>query len=207
MPKPILPYNRFIKSNVLQGVIRPSGRNSSLTTVTGAINSLFDRYFIPENIENYTEWNKEDYDNLKITNELIIIGLERVCKKLKLKTKAYTYLEKVDTSDESIENCWRKLKQKISDPDSVLIYHRNNGYCILAGYYEEPRTYDVLKEKRRSYYDRRDWLVIAEHSTETKREGKTIKLKPIEFLSWQDFQKDLNEIKYHCLICLQRIQP
>jgi hypothetical protein len=127
----------------------------------------------------------------------MVDGLNECARLSELSLKATIFLESVPVGEDAIERTWRRIQSTIRSEQSVLIYHGPNHFTLLAGFYEEPLTFD--HHGRYSFADRRDWLVVAEHSTS---DG----LLPIRLVNWLEIREDVRTHTNHRIIELKVVQ-
>lgn len=88
------------------------------------------------------------------------------------------------------------LTESIRNPNIAFIYHCDNQYTTLCGFYEEPWSYIKLEKEENKYSSRRDWLVIAEQSTSF--------FYPIRMEKWKDFLELIEKDNNYGLIKIEK---
>ncbi len=186
-------YNRYVANEILEVLHRPQRPNEcSITTLTGAVNAVFNKHITPDDVLKFTGWSRGFVLSGKIGNQRMVKGLNKVCEGLGLQGEADVLLSTVPEDEESAEQEWTYVKACISDPNTALIYHMRNHYTLLAGYFEEPQS----RNEEGKFEGRREWVIIAEASPSWK--------KPIRLVRWKDIYKDLRKCEGHVIIGLKK---
>lgn len=188
-------YDRYISNKVLMGSLRPQRKNCcSVTAMASAVQSLIEKQVLPDEILTANNWSWE-YVRIgkNMDNDTVISGLNKYFKINEIDAKAERFIDEIPLGEKAIESYWEKIKNSVRSENEVLIYHEDNHYTNISGFFEEPLTYKLLEEGKRAFDDRRNWIIIAEHS----RWGNW---RPIRMIKWYDFKEDLRNNKTHLII-------
>lgn len=182
-------YDRFVANHVLLGLVRPQGKHEcSINAVAGALNSLFNTSLRRDDVLRLARWDADDVVEGEIGNEEMLLALKNISRLRRWNAHAEIFVPSIPAVRH--QTTWERLKEAICDRQSVLILHMKNHYCLIAGYVEEPQSLSDLDKPH--YARRRDWLVIAEHSTEWDT--------PIRLIKWQNVRSGVNSSPLYAIL-------
>lgn len=224
-------HDRYVNNHLLACISRPQHENScSLTSLTAAFNYLYsDRLGIKTSGELASSLEIEapgEFGNGP-GNKTMLKWFDKLCRHYRVKGAGRVYLKGDDVSDERWENnakVFSGLKEVVQSDDQALIYHQNNHYNLIVGYFEHSanpdKAYDTGAELRR-------WIVLGEHTEYNpipKVVQKVMKALPEKILSedtcnlilemaggtpvwsrrWRSIRHDLTNTANHCILIFQR---
>ncbi len=184
-------YDRFINNTILTGLVRPQYTNEcSINAVTGALNAITDGQLRREDIYEITGWDSEPVTNGDIGNVEVLRALRKCCKHLNISATVSLFINSISR----YEKLWTKFKEAVRYENTALIYHADNHYCLIAGYFEEPWNRKCLDTE--GYQNRRDWIILADHSSDRN---------PIRTITWSDARDELNEYSGYGILRIQKL--
>lgn len=168
----------------------------SVSAMASAINKVFRLADTPWDIAETLEWGESWIRAGNVGNDDVIDGLNEYMAEWSLPGKASVFLDEAParSTEASLETNWRKLKKAIRSDNTALIYHMRKHYTVIAGYYEEAWSHEDLGDH--GYRDRRDWVVIAEHSSSWET--------PVRMMPWLDLRESIRNLSYGMIIQLRR---
>lgn len=187
-------YERYVNNKILNASVRPSRRNwCSISAMTAAFNAVFSMNIGVEDARKAIGWDVGKIERGSIGNLTFIDGLNTMCQKYGQLGKIQILFQTIDVGEENIERAWQIIKQKVQDESCAVIYHMDNRFTLVAGFYEEAADYDSIGGT--GFLDRNDWLVIAENSTFWNY--------PIRVEKWYDVREDLRNHDNRILMVLE----
>ena len=138
----------FIANHILRGLVRPQRKyECSINAVAGAVNSLYERSLDRMDVLMMASWDVDDVVAGNNTNKDVLEAIRQICWQKRLKVNGDVFLRSIPFLHWSSKRTWNEFKRNASDPKTVLIYHANNHYTLIAGYIEdEKQSYIVLAE-------------------------------------------------------------
>ncbi|MFB3845386.1 MAG: hypothetical protein ACE14O_06540 [Candidatus Cloacimonadaceae bacterium] len=158
-------HDRFVNNDLLNFISRPQYEYScSISALTAVFNYLFSEQI---GIKTSNELaiiaaKKQAKDITGAGNLTIMKWFDILCKHYKLKGISKYYLRKENVTD------WSKnskvitdLKEVIRSKDKAFIYHMENHYNVIVGYFEHSDNPD---EAYNTNAKLQRWIVLGEHS-------------------------------------------
>jgi len=178
-------YDRYINNNILKGLKRPQRLNEcSITALASAMNALYNTDISADDVLRAASFDRKYVTDGNVGNEEMI----EVYKNMYLKGSAKAIHSLKNNSED-----WNFLKALIYEKDNSLILHINCHYNLIAGYFEEPSSYEYLN--RKEFNTTNNWLIIADQSTRNY---------PIWLLEYEKLVNKIKSNKYYGLIKLSR---
>lgn len=200
-------YKRYINNNILTSCPRPQRKNEcSVTAMATVVNALWGTSYMGKDIIPIIKRDESDIRNF--ANQSVIEGFKEIFKQHGWNGDVGIYLKGGKLTSENgtlpadqvkyVENLWFELKKEIHNDRTALIYHEDNHYTVICGYYEEPVNIEKFENYKNGFADRRDYVIIAEQSGYFGKE-------PIRIIPWLTIRKDLDANSNHLLIRIRRI--
>jgi hypothetical protein len=180
--------DRFVNNRILESVFRPQYRyGCAIAALTTVLNYLYSsRLGIITQEQIGRELNLEIRDiGTKIDpgNKEIMEWFCRFMKKRKLNGKVRVY------TDNGTNKYFEALKLVVDSPHKILMYHLENHYNIVCGFYDSPTTpTDAYSNDSNA----EGWLIFADSNND-----------PIWCRSWNDVLKSFKRWRSHCLLLFE----
>lgn len=160
-----MPHDRFVSNTILNALQRPQRRyECSVNTVAGVVKALTGIDIPREEILKIADWDIDDVVAGNMGNDDVLNAIKQICKKKKLRVITDVFFRIIPMLDNSL---WKDFVQNVRREDTVLIYHANNHYTLVAGFFEDPKC---------------RYIVLADHSSDWD---------PIRVISWSALRKQL----------------
>jgi len=213
-------------NNELLGFIsRPQYENScSMSSLTAVINYLFS---VQIGIKTTKEWAEEieapdPEEPLSPGNETMMSWFKLVCEHYGVEGKCDYFICDEDVEDwDDNPKVITKLKKAIKSKKQALIYHLDNHYNVIVGYFEHAtdpdKAYDPDAQLQR-------WIVLGEHSDYNRLEdfpaiNKILEIlkrgdrynllydrctAPVWSIRWRTIRHDLINTPNHCILMFEK---
>ncbi len=190
-------YDRYVNNSILKASTRPQVSSTcSVNAMATAINAAFGLSLFPSEVEEICGWKRTWVQDGEVGNDELEWGMKEIIKQKKLSGKVTRFLTSVKLGEQNIEKTWTRLKKAIRAKNIALIYHMPGHYTVLGGYFEEP--WDVKSKNSTAFENRRDWVVIAEHSRNKKD-------TPIWCMTWKELRCDIRDDSNHMIFRVSKL--
>lgn len=224
-------HDRYVNNRLLACISRPQHENScSLTSLTAVFNYLYsDQLGIKTSGELAASLGIEAPGEFGDGpgNNTVLQWFDKLCRHYKVAGAGRLYLKMEDVSDERWDNnakVFSGLKEAVRGDDQALIYHQDNHYNLIVGYFEHSadpdEAYDTKAKLTR-------WVILGEHTEYNPIPGviqKAMRALPEKVLSedtcnfileraggtpiwsrrWRSIRHDLANTANHCILLFQR---
>ncbi|NMD12769.1 MAG: hypothetical protein GYA77_04400 [Candidatus Cloacimonetes bacterium] len=224
-------HDRYVNNHLLACVSRPQHENScSLTSLTAIFNYLYsDHIGIKTSAELASNLGIEAPGEFSYGpgNMTLLQWFDKLCLYYDVKGTGHIYLKGEDVTDEQWKNnakVFSDLKEVIRSDDQALIYHQNNHYNLIVGYFEHSANPDKAYE---TGLELRRWIILGEHTEYNpipKIIQKAMRALPEKVLSedtcnlimeraggtpiwsrrWRSIRHDLVKTANHCILIFKR---
>jgi len=161
-------HDRYVNNDLLACISRPQHENScSLTSLTAAFNYLYaEQIGIKTSVELARSLNIEPPGEFGYGpgNQTLLQWFGELCRNFSVTGRCRIYLQGKDVGDDQWDNNARvftDLKDTVKSQNQALIYHMDNHYPLIVGYFEHSvdpdAAYDPGSKLRR-------WIILGEHS-------------------------------------------
>lgn len=218
-------HDRFVNNELLKFITRPQYENScSISSLTAVFNYLFsDKIGIKTTNElSLIASGKPAKDITGAGNQTVMNWFSKIIQHYGLKGNCSFYIRDKDVEDwDNNFNLISDMKQKIISKDHALVYHMQNHYNIVIGYFENSDnpddTYNANAELQR-------WIILGEHSEYNplpKLVQNALRLVPNEDMynlvmesigrtpiwtrRWKSIRHDLMASPNHCALMFNNI--
>lgn len=189
-------YERYINQDILVSSPRPGTKGESgVGVMATVVNTLWDSSYTGEDV--YQLLKNENFNLKNLGNQSLLRCLNKLFEELNLNGTAEVYLEKLGENSKEVETNWEILKKKIRSKNAVIIYHELDHYSVVCGFYEQARDTARFKNLSNGYFDRWDYILLAEQSAYFEHE-------PIRIVSLTKVRDDLAENKNHLLMSVTK---
>ncbi|HNU53425.1 MAG TPA: hypothetical protein PK046_01535 [Candidatus Syntrophosphaera sp.] len=217
--------DRFMNNELLGFISRPQYENScSMSSLTAVINYLFSDQI---GIKTTKEWAEEieapdPEEPLSPGNETMMSWFKLVCEHYGVEGKCDYFICDEDVEDwDDNPKVITKLKKAIKSKKQALIYHLDNHYNVIVGYFEHAtdpdKAYDPDAQLQR-------WIVLGEHSDYNRLEdfpaiNKILEIlkrgdrynllydrctAPVWSIRWRTIRHDLINTPNHCILMFEK---
>jgi len=156
-------YGRYVSNHILESIIRPQRPNEcAINTVTETVNILLNTALNRDDMLTLIEWNIRDVHEGKMGNADVLDAITRIGESKRVKINADVFFRQTN------DRLWMELKHQCLDKQTVLIYHADDHYALIAGFFEDPDC---------------RYIVLAEHSKARD---------PIRVISWELLNEQLS---------------
>ncbi|MDD2230659.1 MAG: hypothetical protein PHY48_14835 [Candidatus Cloacimonetes bacterium] len=218
-------HDRYINTKMLECISRPQYENGcSIASLTAVFNYLYADQLggikSPLELASIMGLNINDIGSkLNAGNNTVMGWFDRLTKHYKLRGNCSIYLSAKDVKDYSHNSLViSKFKDDIARDDHAFIYHLENHYNVVLGYFEHSvspaKPYDTSAEIQR-------WIVLGEHSeynpikdwmrtaVSLVNEDLANKIQdkmtgPIWSRRWRSIRHDLMKSSNHCIMVFSR---
>lgn len=221
-------HERYVNNELLGFISRPQYDSScSMSALTAVINYLFSDQI---GIKTTKEWAKDinvhsPEENMSPGNQTVMGWFDKVCKRYHLNGNCDFFIRDGDVEDWADNpQVIAKLKDAVKSKNQALIYHLDNHYNLIVGYFDHASKPDDAYNTK-SKLER--WIVLGEHSEYNfipEFIMKIIDILPTNILSedhknllkertgsspvwcrkWGSIRHDLMNTPNHCIMLFQR---
>jgi len=221
-------HERYVNNELLGFISRPQYDSScSMSSLTAVINYLFSDQI---GIKTTKEWANDinihsPEENMSPGNRTVMGWFNRVCKSYQLNGSCGYFIQDDDVEDwADNQQVIAKLKKAVNNKNQALIYHLDNHYNLIVGYFDHARKPDDAFNPDAKL---ERWIVLGEHSDYNFIPDfimKIIDILPTNILSedhknllkertgsppvwcrkWGSIRHDLMNTPNHCIMLFQR---
>jgi len=221
-------HDRYVNNELLGFISRPQYTYScSMSALTAVINYLFSDQI---GIKTTKEWAKDigiqsPETSMSPENKTVMEWFNKVCKCYGLQGSCDYYIQSKDLKNwDNNPRVITKLKEAIKSDNQALIYHMQNHYNVVIGYFEHSANPDDAYDKNAEMHR---WIILGEHSIYNpmpKVIQKAMQELPAKTLSkdyyniimervaaspvwcrrWGSIRNDLINTPNHCILSFQK---
>ncbi len=221
--------DRFLNNKILRVLARPQYPDSgSITSLTAVINYLFSEDIgiqTPDEIAKILKFTSAGdlKINPDVSNETIMKWFRLVLTHYNLKgsCRVAVGLNEIKNFDDSLLS-FDYMKNQIPREDRIYVYHLENHFNLVAGYFESAH-YDQPDKVYSELDNLSKWILLGEHTTNKNLEFilKLLKNIPLNFQMklyiedklnpspiwcrrWKNIRKDFLYSQNHCFIQFEK---
>ena len=190
--------DRFVNNDVLKSISRPQYRYScSLTALSAVINYLFSRILgiqTQEQIANLLGLDARCIGyNKGPGNKQLMKWFNTFTSRTSQNAKCRIFMNKREVIDWSRnEKMIRKFKETIKSKNRILIYHLDNHFNVVCGFFESALVpFEAFAKNTKL----KRWILLADHWSGSK---------PIYSIRWRDIRNDFLKNREHCFIVFEK---